>query len=598
MKSFFALSPRNAGIWYACFLLISLLVFWPAFSSHKQLLNWDDQLYVTQYEPIKAISWENIKAIFSWNKGVVAWNYHPITMLSLLLNFAISGYDTWSYMLFQLLLHAGSGLLLMRILLRFFPKDGIWCGLAVLFFLIHPLRVESIAWVSERKDALSVFFMLLGFEYYIAHRERIGQGAWKPLAVLWLVFVLALLSKPLAIVLPLLWMCADYGLDGKFSFPLMLKKWPFLLIAAGFAVLTIFAQAEAINDPLKNAPQQIPGFTPFLVPFFGLGFYVLKSFFPAHLSGMYPYPSFHPDGHYYFYATAVGGALFFGFILYWAWKQKRHLLLMAVLFSLVSLVLMLQLVHVGAAIAADRYTYLFHAGFAMAIVDVGRRWKGEFFPWLLGLCLLFLSFVTFFRTKIWENNLVFWKDVNEQVLHYNYEINLLYQAQVGVAMIMKDMTPDRALEAKGMVLPYYQLLMEKDSTNKVKRDLLYALSRVYTTLKITDSSVVFLDRFYALDTSITELNENRKVAHLMLELEKGAALGQQGKIQEAILVFEQAKHWVKDMALYRNLGLAYKVAGNYDLAYGQLDTLLASGTANAVDSALFLEMKARLVKVP
>jgi hypothetical protein len=166
---------------------------------HDFLLNWDDRLYVVENEAIRGITWEHVKDAFT---QFYVGNYAPLHILSYMLDYTFWGLRPAGFIFTNVLIHAVNGLLLYMLLFRIYRRKSLGF-LAAFIFLLHPVQVESVAWISERKNLLAMLFFLSSFHFYISYR-----AAERPRSALFYCssvfsFVLALLSKPVAIILPL-----------------------------------------------------------------------------------------------------------------------------------------------------------------------------------------------------------------------------------------------------------------------------------------------------------------------------------------------------------------------------------------------------------
>ena len=210
-------------------LVITGVCFIPMLSN--ELTNWDDEYYVVQNNLLRGPDWAGI---FDINKPVVS-NYHPITVSTLALNYMMTQLDPSSYLITNLLFHlANTGLVFYFILLISGRKMWV-AAFSAIIFGIHPMHVESVAWVSERKDVLYTFFFLLSliqYWYFLTNNKR------KHILLSLLFFGLSILSKPAAIVLPFVLFLLDYWY-GQSLKKNLLWKLPFLAISIAFAFITL-----------------------------------------------------------------------------------------------------------------------------------------------------------------------------------------------------------------------------------------------------------------------------------------------------------------------------------------------------------------------
>ena len=338
-------------------VLLSALVGWAFFPVvGNGFTNFDDPFYVTENVHVKqGLTWENIR----WASGaVVDGNWHPLTMLSHMLDCQLFGLKPWGHHLTSVLLHATNTVLLFLLLKRMTAKTGRSFFVAALFGL-HPLHVESVAWVAERKDVLSILFGLLALLAYVKFAEESktpdGTGKSEKFYRLALVFfALGLMSKPMLVTLPCILLLLDYWPLDRFKEKtvrkLILEKWPFFALAAMACIITLAAQRKAgsvmsfVTLPfslrLENA----------LLSYVR---YLGKFFYPANLCVYYPHPRWWPFWKIFF-ASAILAVISAGAIRL---RRRRPWLLGGWLWFVGTLVPVIGLVQVGQQSMADRYTY-------------------------------------------------------------------------------------------------------------------------------------------------------------------------------------------------------------------------------------------------
>src|SRR5438876_2498526 len=186
-------------LWLGAILLLTYSIYQP--SLDNGFTNWDDDYYVTQNA---LVAHPTLKALVTEPAG---GNYHPLTMASLALNYAISGAHAASYHWLNLFLHLANTALVF-LFVRKLTGGRLWTTVVTaLFFGIHPMHVESVAWIAERKDVLYSFFYLTGLVLYLRYLDTMRPAS---LAMVFCAFVFAVASKPAAIVFPLTLVALDY----------------------------------------------------------------------------------------------------------------------------------------------------------------------------------------------------------------------------------------------------------------------------------------------------------------------------------------------------------------------------------------------------
>ena len=245
-----------------------------------QFTNWDDQFLVTQNLLIRSFTFPNLIAMFT---SFSVNHYHPLVTLSYAIEYALVGLQPWLYHCTNIIIHAANAMLVVM-LLQMLCGDKIISLVGGLVFAFHPLRVESVAWVAERKDVLSAFFILLALIMYI--RSRNSSSPYNLVVVL--VFMLAaLLSKAIAVVLPVLFLLYDYYYDGKITKQMVMEKIPFFILSLLFGIIAVIAQYSTgarASDPHFHIFQSL------FLSFYDIVFYTEKIFLPFNLSPVYPYP--------------------------------------------------------------------------------------------------------------------------------------------------------------------------------------------------------------------------------------------------------------------------------------------------------------------
>jgi Tfp pilus assembly protein PilF len=364
--------------------------------------NWDDVLYVTENPLLKDLSFKGIKAILS---TPVVSNYHPITILSLALNYQLAGLSPWSYHLTSIFLHLiNTGLVFWFIL--FLADRNKWiAGSVALLFAIHPMHVESVAWISERKDLLYTLFYLLALIIYIKYLQS------KKINQLILVTVsggLSLLCKPAAIVLPFSLLLLDYYFKRPWSVKWIAEKIPLFLMSAVIAVITLRTQSDRAiaSVELYNVLERI------CFAGFGLTWYLVKLIFPLPLSTLHPFPKDLSIWYYLGTLTSLTGLLFL------AIKVRSRIYLFAFGFYVVNLILVLQLISIGNAVVSERYTYVPYISiFFLLASEIYSALKSRWVKWrtpilmVAGIWILFLITLSWMRIPVWKSSETLWTDV-------------------------------------------------------------------------------------------------------------------------------------------------------------------------------------------
>jgi len=402
-----ARASRDASrlLWLAALLFVTYLVYMP--SLDNDFTNWDDNYYVT----------ENALVAHPTLQGLVTTpvggNYHPLTVASLAFNYYLSGPRPFSYHWLNLLLHVANTALVFFFVWKL-SGGRLWTTVVTAaFFGIHPMHVESVAWIAERKDVLYALFYLLGLLAYLRYLGT-RRVAW--LGLTWGAFVLSAASKPAAVVFPVTMFAIDYFKRRSFRGPgVWLEKAPFFVVSAATGVLTLMSQKAA---GAVAAPQQWTLVQKILFASYGTVMYVVKLFLPFRLSAIYPYPTVAgtPLGAEYY---AAFGALAVLLPLALFLFRRNRVVLFGLAFFFINIVLVLQFFSVGQAVMADRYTYLPYIGLFFALAwwldeRPGPRLGRVPLRRVLGAVFVALAVVslvqTWRRCDVWQNSGTLWND--------------------------------------------------------------------------------------------------------------------------------------------------------------------------------------------
>ena len=417
------ISPRNnsAVRWTLVILLITVVAYIPSLTG---AFVWDDTKYVQNNPLITSI---DLRALFSTN---VMGNYHPLTMLVYAIEYHFFGLSTTGYHVVNLLVHSMNALLVFFVILRL-SNNSMVALIGSAFFGIHPLHVESVAWISELKDLLYTFFFLGAYVCYLKYLE-VGQRKMYYFCLL--LFVASLLSKGMAVSFPVALVLTDFFKEKRITGKRLFEKIPFLALAIVFGIIAIYAQksSEAIQDL-----ERFSFFQRVIFASYGLITYLLKLLIPVRLSAFYPYPIRSGEAlpaHYYLYLLLV-------LLLIWAmiyFRRKSNKIFFGIGFFVVTIFLVLQLLPVGDAIMADRYSYVPSVGiFYLAGEGIYWLWSKKntrslSFA-LAGIFIIFFSIQTYLRSQIWGNGLKLWSDVIEKYP----QVAVAYNNRGGTFMIDK-----------------------------------------------------------------------------------------------------------------------------------------------------------------
>jgi len=399
--------PLIYKILLAVVLVLTLIVFSNTLKNDF-IVNWDDDGYVLNNPTIQHLDKASVKEIFSsFHMG----NYHPLTTLTYAIEYDKFKVNPKPYHCINLILH-----LLNVILVFFFVKGLTKKNLAALItcalFAIHPMHVESVAWISELKDVLYTFFFLLSLMLYTRFSEKNKLSLYFISLVM---FFLSLLSKSAAVVLPLVLLLIDYYQNKKTDIKNLLLKVPFFLLAILLGIIALKSQDAQAQHLTPNYSL----FNSFFVASYALGFYILKFFIPIQLSAFYPHPVMTGSTLpiiYYLSPLIIAGFIYLTFRII---KEKK-LILFCLLFLFVTIALVLQFFPVGGAVVADRYTYVPYIGLAFLLavyaekIYLSQKNKQSKLTVVFLVIVLFCSVLSFNRNSVWANGVVLFDDVIEK----------------------------------------------------------------------------------------------------------------------------------------------------------------------------------------
>jgi tetratricopeptide (TPR) repeat protein len=429
--------PRLIGLLLA---LITLLVYLPA--AYHGFSIFDDDDYVTENHVVQnGLTWAGVKWAFTtWH----ASNWHPLTWLSHMADCELFGLNPGAHHLVNVLFHTANVVLLFLLLLRL--TGELWPGVFVAaLFAWHPLHVESVAWISERKDVLSTFFALLTLLAYTRYAQYVTSDlcqvtrtnstlspvtrlpaealakAGHPSRFYWLAlifFALGLMAKPMLVTLPLVMLLLDYWPLHRMStgnvrpataLRLAWEKWPFFLLTSVSCLITFLAQRSGeaivtleIVPPALRLENALTAYAQ----------YLLKTIWPVNLAVIYPLPRAIP----WFAALVAAAVLISLSAAAWQVRKRSPYGLVGWLWFLGTLVPVIGLVQVGGAALADRYTYFPLIGVFLAVAfgicALARRFHFPK-PAVIAAAVMVLPGCL----VLTENQLRYWRDSESLFIH-------------------------------------------------------------------------------------------------------------------------------------------------------------------------------------
>lgn len=395
-----------------CFLLFVTAVAFFDLPGHEMLVTWDDQLYVTENPAVRGFSRETIGMAFT---GHYAGNYAPVQILSYILDYTLWGENPFGYFLANICYHLTSGVLLYFLLLRF--GNGTWdAAFASALFLVHPVQVESVAWVSQRKNLLALLFCLTAFHAYLNYRRRPQRraGVWYSASLA--LYILSLLSKSVAVVFPLMLILYEqFAVPFRRELREHVDKLPFAAAAGAAGIIALITQSPDMQGgriPYPDHPWLTIPFTmlPVLVSYLRL----LLWPDPSGLCVLYfPEVRYRVDGMVLFSAAIAAVLLLAGRYLY----RKDRVSLFWYLLVFTGLLPVSQIVPL-ATLMNERYLYFPMVGVAGLTASWYCRLQAGAWTTLfrktvsaviVGIVLL-LAIASSQRCRVWQNGIALFSD--------------------------------------------------------------------------------------------------------------------------------------------------------------------------------------------
>ena len=536
----------HCDILVCLFLVLATLTVYFQVRNHA-FVNFDDDLYVSENSYVQdGLTLKSITWAFTATDTA---NWHPLTWLSHMMDYQLYGMDSGRHHLTNIFLHVANTLLLFFVLRRI--SGNLWpSGFVAVLFAVHPLHVESVAWVAERKDVLSTFFWMLTMWSYVRYVERPGV---KRYLLIVFFFILGLMAKPMLVTLPFVFLLLDYWPLDRFQFGqsdigrnslqrsiglrLALEKIPFFVLAAASSSLTFIVQE------IGGAVAPLGGFSVNLRIANALVSYVSymgKMIWPQNLAVFYPHPVLLP-----WWKVAGAGLLLISISLFVirVWRRRPYLVV-GWLWYLGTLVPVIGLVQIGRQAMADRYTYIPLIGISIIIawgvpeLLVKWRYKEIGLAAIAAVVFSVLMAITYIQVRYWANSITLFEHALEVTFN-----NYVAHDNLGSALYRKG----RLDEAVGH---YTEALRINPDYLEPHNNLGAALFRKG---KI-DEAICYFTRALRIKPDIAETHNNL-----------GAALFQKGKIDEAIAHFQEALRIRPDYAnAHNNLNSALAAKDRFD----------------------------------
>ncbi len=569
---------------YGTLALATFIVFWPV--RNFQFVNFDDHVYITDNPYVRA-GLTRVGTIWAFTAEYSS-NWHPLTWLSHMLDCQLFNTDPGWHHIVNLLFHIINTLLLFSVLSRMTRKTWQSAFVAALFAL-HPLHVESVAWVSERKDVLSTMFWFLTIMAYVSYVSH--KGIFRYLLTL-VLFALGLMAKPMLVTLPFVFLLLDYWPLDRFGkknlHNLIFEKIPLFILSAASCIVTVIVQrsggamesTEAMAPNLRIANAVV-----------SYSKYIQKTFWPTKLAFFYP----HPAIEFNLLPLLISLSLLLVVSIYVISHFRRHkYLLVGWLWFIGTLVPVIGFVQVGAQAMADRYTYVTLIGIFIIIAwgasDLFIKLK--YSRQIIAVSALVILLVLSICSRI---QVLYWRDSTTLFEHALKVTEKNYTAHSCLAYVLNEQGKvDQAIAHNRRAIEF----------NPSNLDAQFNLGGIF--LQKSNFTEALKHYYNVLQISPNYTKAHRNIAKILMKQDKpaqaiphyenilkvqpgdydaqngGIALARVGKFDEAIEHFNRAIQIDPGTAnAYNNLGFTFIQQGKFDKAEPQLIKALQLDPNNA-----------------
>jgi protein O-mannosyl-transferase len=487
--------PARHGV--AFWLPIAIPVFlaalvWIVFGQtiHDDFVDYDDLDYVTKNAQVaRGLSWEGIAWAFTHFHSS---NWHPLTWISHMVDCQIYGLDPWGHHFTNVLVHSANAILLFFLVRQLTGR--LWpAAFVAAIFAIHPLRVESVAWVSERKDVLSGLFFMLTLMAYVRYARAPNRSRYLAVVIF---FVMGLMSKPMVVSVPLILLLLDYWPLNRLEpnrrglWLMIREKLPLLALALVSSVLTVFAQRGSIQ-PITHIslPQRMSNAAISYLD------YLRDLFWPKDLAVLYPWTSeirLQPP------VIAFSLLLLLVASIAVIMLRQRRYLVTGWFWYLIMLLPAIGIVHVGNQSHADRYTYMPQIGIylmlAFAAVELCARWRFMRAPIIAitATGIIALTFSARIQASYWQDSETLWRHAIAATTD-----NIIAEGNLGLALHWKG--NDRE------AMEHFERSL---SINRQQPEVLSSLGSFYLELGRVDDSISVLKEALELEPKLEDAHYN------------------------------------------------------------------------------------------
>jgi tetratricopeptide (TPR) repeat protein len=581
---------------------------------YAQALSFDDDQYLTNNLLVQNPSWNSAKRFLTevFKPSTVGGYYQPLTMISLMLDYSVAG-DVNNLLPFHstsLGLHVANALLVAVLLYVIFGRAWV-AAICGLLFGLHPMTVETIAWVGEQKTLLASFFAFWSLLCYILFTKK---GRWWYYTVSVATYFLSLLAKPTAITLPLLLILLDWWPLKRLSMKTLQEKTPFFVLAAFSFAVTLISQTSAGSAALggEYGVENI-----WLLICHNTMFYPLKMLWPVNLSSFYPFPEPFSLSNPILIGSVVGTVILLAVLVFsMRWSKAP---LAGWLFFFAAILPTIQIVRFSNVIASDKFAYLPSLGFLMLLAfGLGRLWDKSKVV-LRAVILSMAVAIAGAEARATRGYLVHWKDT---VSFCEYMLSHTPQAPAIHYMLGNALRDEGRLHE---AYAHYQIVLAKEPehpSNHCNYGIILAqLGRLDEALMHFEKAVTlapdFAEAHYNFANAlrlkgdiagaISEYNKTLecKKDYVQAYNNLGGIYMEQEKPDEAISYFRQAIHYSPNYGqAHNNLGLALMQKGEIEQAIVEFQKAVeispdyASARANLEAALQFKKSLSRQAEQP
>ena len=599
-----------------CVCAAVIAVHWPALSA--QALSFDDNEYLTDNALVKNPSWFSAWKFLSQvlKPSTVNGYYQPLTMISLMLDYSLGGRveNLLPFHRTSIALHAANTALIIVLLYLLF--GDVWIAAAVgLLFGLHPMTVETIPWVGERKTLLAAFFALWALIFYLRYthartliaarnvtsakagariQSSVNRSTWGFYIACLAFYLLALMSKPTSTPLPVLMLLLDYWPLKKLKWQSFFEKIPFFILGGIFAIITYISQTRTAGStlPTETGIWRIP-----LILCHNIIFYLYKIIWPVNLSSHYPFPDPLNLSQAMVLAGVIGTCILIPLLfIFLRWTRAA---LIGWLFFFIAILPTMGIIGFTNVIASDKFAYLPSFGLLMVLASFlcNLRLKSSVISGSKSVVIILFvlilasaeslvtrSYLTHWRNSVGLFKYMLSKAPNVPSLHYNLGVAYgelgRWQDAIEPSKQAIKIKPDYAEAYINLGVAYYKLGRYQDAIEAYKQ-----------IIKIKPD---YAEAHYNLGISYEELGRYQDVIEAYKQairikpdyadayINLGAAYYKLGRYQDAVESYKQVIKIKPDFAVaHYALGITYLATGNKSLAVEEYKILKTQGTEQA-----------------